>query len=145
MKTLDEKSAEYSARLCNQSDNYSKGEIETAYVTGAVENAELENGEIGTFGQALVSLQRGFNIARKQWEGKCFIVKQINSDITSDVVPKMQSLPEAAKTAISNNADGSIHYREQCLVVYPGDDGCMATNYVPDWQDMFSDDWIIIE
>lgn len=146
MKTLDEKSAEYSARLCNQSGSYTKGEIETAYVVGASENVELTRGEIGTFGQALVSLQRGFNIARKEWEGKCFIVKQINSDIASDIVPKMQSLPEAAKIEIGKYADGSIHYREQCLVVYPDTEcGCMATNYVPDWQDMFSNDWMIVE
>lgn len=112
---------------------------------GAVENQELVTGEIGTFGQALVALQRGFNIARKEWGGKCFIVKQINSDIASDIVPKMQSLPDSAKKEISKYADGSIHYRDQCLVVYPDAEyGCMATNYVPDWQDMFSNDWVIV-
>lgn len=146
MKTLDKKSAEYSARLCNQSGSYTKGEIETAYVTGVVESQGLVSGEPGTFGQALVSLQRGFNIARKEWGGNCFIVKQINSDILSSIVPKMQSLPDAAKKEIGKHADGSIHYREQCLVVYPDAEyGCMATNYVPDWQDMFSNDWIIVE
>ena len=51
MKTLDEKSAEYSAKLCNQTGNYTKGEIETAYVIGATENAELISGDSGTFGQ----------------------------------------------------------------------------------------------
>lgn len=146
MKTLDEKSMEYSARLCNQSGTYTKGEIETSYVTGAAESQELVSGESGTFGQALVSLQRGFNITRKEWGGKCFIVKQINSDIATNIVPKMQSLPDAAKKYIGKHADGSIHYREQCLVIYPDAEcGCMATNYVPDWQDMFSSDWIIVE
>ena len=146
MKTLDEKSAEYSAKLSNKSGNYTKGEIETAYVIGATENAELRSGEIGTFGQALIALQRGSNIARKEWGDKCFIVKQINSDIASDIVPNMQSLPNAAKKEISKYAGGSIHYREQCLVVYPDAEfGCMATNYVPDWQDIFSSDWVIIE
>jgi hypothetical protein len=83
---------------------------------------------------------------KKEWGGKCFIVKQINSDISSSIVPNMQSLPDAAKKEIGKCADGSIHYREQCLVVYPDAEcGCMATNYVPDWQDMFSNDWIIIE
>ena len=32
--TTDQKSEEYSGRLCNQSGKYTKGEIETAYVTG---------------------------------------------------------------------------------------------------------------
>lgn len=146
MKTLDEKAAEYSARLSNQSGNYTKGEVETAYVIGAAETEALTHGEPGSFGRALVSLQHGFNIARKEWDGKCFIVKQINSDITNAIVPKMQSLPDEAKKEIAKYGDGSIHYREQCLVVYPDAEyGCMATNYVPDWQDMFSNDWIIIE
>lgn len=134
MKTLDEKSIEYSARLSNQSGNYTKGEIETAYVTGAAQNMELVFGEEGTFGQALTALQHGFNIARKEWRGKCFITKQIDSDIASDIVPKMQSLPDAAKKEISKCAGGSIHYRDQCLVVYPDSEyGCMTTNYVLDW------------
>ena len=129
MKTLDEKAVEYSAALCNQTGNYTKGEIETAYVMGATDNTELKYGETGTFGQAIVSLQRGLNIARKYWDGKCFIVKQINSDIASDIVPKMQSLPDAAKKEISKYGDGSFHYREQCLVVYPDAEyGCMTTN-----------------
>lgn len=97
MKTLDEKSIEYSVRLSNQSGNYTKGEIETAYVTGAAQNMELIFGEEGAFGQALTVLQHGFNIACKEWRGKCFITKQIDSDIASDIVPKMQSLPDAAK------------------------------------------------
>lgn len=146
MKTLDEKAAEFSARLSNQTGNYTKGEIETAYVIGAEENQELTSGELGTFGQALVALQRGCNIARKEWGKQCFIVRQINADIASDAVPKMQSLPEAAKIEIGKYADGSIHYREQCLIVYPDKEfGCMATSYVPDWQDMFSNDWIIVK
>jgi hypothetical protein len=65
MKTLDEKSAEYSAKLCNQSGNYTKGEVETAYVIGASENEELTIGEVGSFGQALNSIQRGRLVTRQ--------------------------------------------------------------------------------
>lgn len=32
--TTDQKSEQYSGRLCNQSGKYTKGEIETAYVVG---------------------------------------------------------------------------------------------------------------
>lgn len=146
MKTLDEKAAEYAANvvLCNERAKECEGLIHTAYILGAMEG-ELQGEETGTFGQALESLKRGNLIARKEWGGKCFIVKQINSDIASDIVPKMQSLPDAAKTEISKHGDGSIHYREQCLVVYPDAEfGCMATNYVPDWQDMFANDWVVV-
>ena len=70
MKSLDEKAAEYSARLSNQTGNYTKGEIETAYVIGATENAELISGESGTFGQAIATMQRGNLVTRKGWNGK---------------------------------------------------------------------------
>ena len=73
-------------------------------------------------------------------------MKQVNADIAADLVPKMQSLPGEAKRIISKSGDGSIHYREQCLVVYPDkEEGCVATSYVPDWQDVFADDWMIID
>lgn len=148
MKSLDEKAADYSARLSNQSGNYTKGEIETAYVTGAAEKEALTIGETGTFGQALVSLQRGFNVRRKEWikNGDMFIVKQIDSDISPDIVPKIQSLPYAAKAEIKRHADGSMHYHSQCLIVYPNSmQGATATNYIPDWLDMFANDWMIVD
>lgn len=146
MKTLDEKAIEYSARLSNQSGTYTKGEIETAYVTGAASAAELVLGELGTFGQAYASTQRGFIVARKEWGDRCYIVKQINSDIAPVIVPNMQSLPYAAKKKIQECADGTIHYREQCLIVYPDKErGSIATNYIPDWLDIFATDWYIVE
>ena len=75
-----------------------------------------------------------------------FIVKQIDSDISPDIVPKMQSLPDAAKKEIKKYADGSMHYHSQCLIVYPHSmQGATATNYIPDWLDMFANDWVIVE
>lgn len=147
MKTLNEKAAEFAASVvsCNKEAKECEGLIQTAYILGSMEG-ELSDEETGTFGQALESLKRGHLVARKEWGGKCFIVKQINSDISSDFVSKMQSLPDAAKKEICKYGDGSIHYREQCLVVYPDmAHGCIATNYVPDWQDMFANDWMVVE
>lgn len=146
MKTLDEKAFEYSERLSNQCGTYTKGEIETAYVTGAAEAGELKFGELGTFGQAYASTQRGRLVARKEWGNKCYIVKQINSDIAPNIVPKMQSLPYAAKKKVQECADGAIHYREQCLIIFPDKEhGSVATNYVPDWLDISATDWYIVE
>ncbi|MDL2243724.1 DUF2829 domain-containing protein, partial [Bacteroidales bacterium OttesenSCG-928-J19] len=99
MKTLDEKSAEYSARLCNQSGNYSKGEIETAYVTGATDSEELIDGELGSFGQALKSIQRGNLVTRKGWNGKgMFIFMRPADELHIEFVTKeIKSLPQRVK------------------------------------------------
>ena len=55
MRNLDEKAAEYTANLCNQTGIFSKGEIETAYVAGAIDNEVLAPGEMGSFGKAIAA------------------------------------------------------------------------------------------
>lgn len=150
MKKLDEMSEEYSGRLCNQSGTYTKGEIEMAYVTGAIETKCLpEDGTPGTGSQALASLQAGHCVTRLCWDERCFIIKQIDSDISAKIVPVMQSLPASAKKRISGYSDGTIHYRDQCLMIraYPNGEhkGYHATNYVPNWVDLFATDWVVVD
>lgn len=81
---------------------------------------------------------------RKGWITTCFVVKQIDSDIPAEVVPKMQSLPQHAKNLLNAFGVGSISYRSQCLLVEQAGDGNGATNYVPDWVDMFAKDWFVL-
>ena len=90
-----------------------------------------------SFGEALQALEAGKCVARKGWITTCFVVKQIDSDIPAEVVPKMQSLPQHAKNLLNAFGVGSISYRSQCLLVEQAGDGNGATNYVPDWVDMF--------
>lgn len=88
MKTLDEKAAEYAASVvsCNKEAKECEGLIQTAYILGSMEG-ELLGEETGTFGQALESLKRGYNVRRKAWvgNGDMFIVKQIDSDISPEL------------------------------------------------------------
>lgn len=97
------------------------------------------------FGEALEFLREGYPVYREIWDDGVYVVKQVNSDIDSEVVPKMQSLPDKAKELITSFENGSIHYREQCLIITNkkrGDSlGYFATNYVPDWIDIFAEDW----
>ena len=96
------------------------------------------------FGEALELLRDGYPVYRESWDGYTYVIKQVNSDITKDIVPKMQSLPNLAKNLILEGGDGSISYRQQCLIISfrnRENDGAMATNYIPDWIDMFAEDW----
>lgn len=97
-----------------------------------------------SFGEALQALEAGKCVRRESWVGDKFVVKQIDSDIPAEVVPKMQSLPNSAKQFIGKTADGGIHYRNQCLIVKQYPSSTVATNYVPDWNDMFAKDWIAL-
>jgi hypothetical protein len=101
-------------------------------------------GQNMSFGEALQALEAGKCVARKGWITTCFVVKQIDSDIPAEVVPKMQSLPDSAKQFIGKTAIGDIHYRNQCLIVKQYPSSTVATNYVPDWNDMFAKDWMVL-
>lgn len=97
-----------------------------------------------SFGEALQALEAGKCVRRESWIGDKFVVKQIDSDISAEIVPKMQSLPDSAKELIGKTADKDIHYRNQCLVIKRFLSSSVATNYVPDWNDMFAKDWMVV-
>ncbi|WP_262894171.1 DUF2829 domain-containing protein [Bacteroides ovatus] len=54
-----------------------------------------------SFGVAIEALKFGLAIRRKGWNGKgLWVIKQVPAHIESDIVPKMQSLPQSAKDLI---------------------------------------------
>ena len=94
------------------------------------------------FGIAIEALKFGFAIRREGWNGKgLFVVKQIPAHIESDVIPKMQSLPQAAKDRIMQTK-GFIDYTSQCLI-YNENTG-RADSWVPSISDVFAQDWEIV-
>lgn len=94
------------------------------------------------FGMAIKALKAGFPIRRKGWNGKGLMVfKQVPAHIESDVIPKMQSLPQSAKDLILKGK-GFIDYTSQCLI-YNENTG-RADSWVPSISDVFADDWEIV-
>lgn len=94
------------------------------------------------FGDAIEVLKQGGAIRRSGWNGKgLFVVKQIPAHIESDVIPKMQSLPQAAKDRIMQTK-GFIDYTSQCLI-YNENTG-RADSWVPSVSDVFAQDWEIV-
>lgn len=95
-----------------------------------------------TFGEALEELKKGNCVRRANWHCNKFILKQVDADIPHTTVPNMQSLPQNGKKLIGNR---DIEYRNQCLVVSVLETKVLATNYVPNWNDMFAEDWQLVE
>lgn len=94
------------------------------------------------FGIAIQALKFGFAIRRQGWNDKgLFIIKQVPAHIGSDVIPKMQSLPQSAKDLILSGK-GYIEYISQCLI-YNEDTG-RADSWVPSISDIFAGDWEIV-
>lgn len=95
------------------------------------------------FGQAIEYLKAGLAIRREGWNGKgLFVIKQVPAHIESDIIPKMQSLPQSAKDLILKGK-GFIDYTSQCLI-YNETTG-RADSWVPSISDVFAEDWEIVE
>lgn len=95
-----------------------------------------------SFGDAIEILKQGGAIRRSGWNGKGLMVfKQIPAHIESDIIPKMQSLPQSAKDLILKGK-GFIYYTSQCLI-YNENTG-RADSWVPSISDIFADDWEIV-
>jgi hypothetical protein len=93
------------------------------------------------FGEAIKALKQGKLVSRSGWNGKgMFIVKQIPAVISTDVIPKMQSLPQAAKDVLMNR-DQAISYDNQMLIV---NSSGKADSWVPSSSDCFAEDWIVL-
>lgn len=95
-----------------------------------------------SFGDAIEVLKQGGAICRKGWNGKgLFVIKQVPAHIESDIIPKMQSLPQSAKDLILKGK-GFIDYTSQCLI-YNENTG-RADSWVPSISDVFAEDWEIV-
>lgn len=95
------------------------------------------------FGDAIAVLKQGGAIRRSGWNGKgLFVIKQVPAHIESDIIPKMQSLPQSAKDLILKGK-GVIDYTSQCLI-YNENTG-RADSWVPSISDVFAEDWEIVK
>ena len=95
------------------------------------------------FGQAIEYLKAGLAVRREGWNGKgLFVIKQVPAHIESDIIPKIQSLPQSAKDLILKSK-GFVDYTSQCLI-YNENNG-RADSWVPSISDVFAEDWEIVE
>ena len=94
------------------------------------------------FGQAIEYLKAGLAVRREGWSNKeLWVIKQIPAHIESDIIPKMQSLPQSAKDLILKGK-GFIDYTSQCLI-YNENTG-RADSWIPSISDVFAEDWEIV-
>lgn len=94
------------------------------------------------FGTAVKFLKAGGAVRRAGWNGKgLFVVKQVPSHITADIIPNMQSLPQSAKDILMSRENPHIDYTNQMLIINP--DG-RADSWVPSVSDVFAEDWELI-
>lgn len=90
------------------------------------------------FETILIHLKQGHVITRGSWTD-IVVFRQVPATIDSDIVPKMQSLPDATKAVIMNT--GGISYNSQCLI-YNIRTG-VADSWCPTIDDVLAEDWVL--
>lgn len=93
------------------------------------------------FGTAIKFLTAGGAISRAVWRSEKFVVKQVPSHITADIIPKMQSLPQVAKDILMSRKNPYIDYTNQLLIIHS--DG-QADSWQPTPEDIFAVDWKLV-
>ena len=92
-------------------------------------------------GGAVYALKLGLAVRRKGWNGKgMFVVKQVPSYVGADVIPNMQSLPQAVKDILMNRENPCINYNNQLLLVQKSG---VADSWTASSSDVLADDWEI--
>ena len=131
-------------RSMNREDGY-KVVYEDGYESWSPKDVfEKAYHEVGvmSFGGAIYCLKAGHAVRRAVWNGKeMFVVKQVPSHITIDIIPNMQSLPQSAKSILMSRENPHIDYTNQMLIINP--DG-RADSWVPSVSDVFAEDWEVV-
>lgn len=103
----------------------------------------------GTFGQAVQAMKDGKRVARSGWNGKgLFVFMQVPSEIGKDIVPKMQSLPQAVKDEFERRFNSSeaqidaIYYNNQMAIVNPSN---LICGWAPSSSDALATDWVVLD
>ena len=102
------------------------------------------------FKEVIECLKSGGTAYRPGWNGygDMEIMMQIPQRIAKDIVPKMTSVQDKVKKAISASGSGEIEYHHQVLMIdFPLEPGSptRATYYIPTWEDIMAEDWIIMQ
>ena len=123
-------------------ETFTRGDMETCYVTGAQETEVLQPGEEGTFGQAVECLKRGFKVARKGWNGKgmylwlkpaCVIKKEWCRD------------PRLIECIDLNGGEEILALGTICMYTHDSTGRkAVLTGWLASQSDMLCEDWYIV-
>ena len=117
---------------------FTRGDMETCYVVGAMDADLLPAGETGTFGQAIAMLKRGCKVAREGWNGKGMWLW-----LKPETMVKSEWCHDPALKAIADNNGGEI-YAGGCICLKTAQN-TIQSGWNPSQQDVLANDWMVVE
>lgn len=116
---------------------FTRGDMETCYVCGAMDSEVLRVGETGTFGQAIAALKRGWKVAREGWNGKGMWLW-----LKPETMVKSEWCHDPALKDIADKNGGEI-YAGGCICLKTAQN-TIQSGWNPSQQDVLSNDWILV-
>ena len=96
----------------------------------------------GSFEWALLMLKHGFNMQRKNWNGKCMFVYLT----TCSKVPAVHFRPDTAKHIFGDNQiEEDITIKINHHIDMMTDDGSITIGWAPSQVDMLAEDWQVFK
>lgn len=131
-----------------QSDkSFTRGDMETCFVSGCQSMEQLQEGCEGSFGQAVGSLKHGFLVRRKGWNGKGMFLFLRPFDSLNDgfIIDTVKSLPWSFKEWVKAhpNAEGERLFTQ--YICMKAADGSIVNGWLASQTDMLSEDWVLVD
>lgn len=116
---------------------FTRGDMETCYVCGAMDSEVLQAGETGTFGQAIAALKRGWKVAREGWNGKGMWLW-----LKPEAMVKSEWCHDPALKEIADKNGGEI-YAGGCICLKTAQN-TIQSGWNPSQQDVLANDWVLV-
>ena len=128
-------------------DSFTRGDMETCYVSGAQSMEQLQEGFEGTFGQAIGSLKCGFLVRRKGWNGKGMFLFLRPWDSLDDgfIIDTVKSLPWSFKkwVKVHPNDEGERFFTQ--YICMKAANGSIVNGWNATQVDMLAEDWVLVD
>lgn len=126
--------------------SFTRGDMETCFVSGAQSMERLQEGCTGTFGQAIGSLRNGFLVRRQGWNGKGMFLFMRPWCVLDDktIINDVKSLPYNFKEWVKahpNDARQRVFTEYICMKAA---DGSIVNGWLASQTDMLTDDWELV-
>ena len=126
--------------------SFTRGDMETCFVSGAQSMERLQEGRQGTFGQAIGSLRNGFLVRREGWNGKGMFLFMRPWCVLDDktIINDVKSLPYNFKEWVKahpNDARQRVFTEYICMKTA---DGTVVNGWLPSQTDMLTGDWELV-
>lgn len=117
---------------------FTRDDMMTCYVCGAMDSKILQAGETGTFGQAIDALKRGWKVARQGWNGKDMWLW-----LKPETMVKSEWCHDPELKKIADKKGGEI--RALGTICMKTADNNILTGWLASQTDVLSNDWVLVE